>query len=97
MHLASLLRMKWFAENYVDRIATNGQVLKILDVGNYDLNGSYKSFFGAPSYEYVGLDISWGPNVDLVPNISLGRAQIPRRLLAILSGWHGCLKQIYSP
>ncbi|HWQ20864.1 MAG TPA: class I SAM-dependent methyltransferase, partial [Methanotrichaceae archaeon] len=38
--------------------------LKVLDVGSYDMNGSYKPLF--TNHNYIGLDICAGPNVDLV-------------------------------
>ena len=41
--------------------------LKILDVESYDVNGSYKQFFPSPSFEYTGMDMAPGPNVDFVP------------------------------
>jgi len=40
--------------------------LKILDVGSFDVCGSYKPLFDFPQWQYVGLDIIEGPNVDLV-------------------------------
>jgi len=35
---------------------------KVLDVGSYNVNGSYKDLFS----NYTGLDIEAGPNVDIV-------------------------------
>ncbi len=66
MHNGSMLRMKWFVDNYVSKI--NKTKIKILDVGSYDVNGSYKRFFNAEKYEYTGLDIEEGPNVDISLN-----------------------------
>ena len=63
MHKSSKLRMKWFIENY---LPAKGH-LKILDVGSYDVNGSYKDLFDSKCVEYLGLDMEKGPNVDLVP------------------------------
>jgi SAM-dependent methyltransferase len=40
--------------------------LKILDLGSQDINGSYRAVFNAPSWQYVGVDASEGPNVDMV-------------------------------
>lgn len=64
MHTSSILRMKWFEENYVSKI--NKDKIKVLDVGSYDVNGSYKSIFVDKKYEYIGLDMEEGPNVDIV-------------------------------
>lgn len=62
MHEATMNQMKKFAEKYLD---TNTK-LKILDVGSYNVNGSYKKLFDNPNWQYVGLDIEEGPNVDIV-------------------------------
>lgn len=40
--------------------------IRVLDVGSYDVSGSYKDIFDEKKYEYVGLDMEKGPNVDLV-------------------------------
>ncbi len=63
MHISSKLRMKWFVENYASK--HNSEVAKVLDVGSYDVNGSYKEYFNADKFEYVGLDMAEGPNVDI--------------------------------
>lgn len=62
MHGSSLLRMNWFANTYLD-LAPN---YKVLDVGSYDVNGTYKPIFSKPKFEYTGLDMLPGPNVDIV-------------------------------
>lgn len=42
--------------------------VKILDVGSYGVNGTYKEIFSdAAKYSYTGLDVNPGPNVDYVP------------------------------
>jgi len=64
MHISSKLRMKWFVDNYVSKI--NKNKIKILDVGSYDFNGSYRDIFVGEKYEYIGMDMEEGPNVDLV-------------------------------
>ncbi len=56
--------MKWFVENHVSR--TRKEKIRVLDVGSYDVNGSYRHLFPEDRYEYVGLDMAPGPNVDLV-------------------------------
>ncbi len=38
---------------------------RVLDVGSYNVNGTYRDFFGS-SWAYVGADASFGPNVDMV-------------------------------
>lgn len=66
MHQSSILRMKWFVKNYKAKTANNNKI-KVLDVGSYDVNGSYKSLFDPEYYDYTGLDMEAGPNVDFVP------------------------------
>lgn len=61
MHTSTMVRMEWFVEHYV-----NKEGAKVLDVGSYDVNGSYKSLFNGKNIQYVGLDIEAGPNVDVV-------------------------------
>ena len=58
-----MLRMKWFIDNYVP----HDKKVKVLDVGSYDVNGSYKKLFEGTCVNYVGLDMEMGPNVDYVP------------------------------
>ena len=65
MHKGSMVRMKWFVEKYIKGI---NEHVRVLDVGSYDVNGSYHQLFdGMPNVEYVGLDMAKGPNVDFVP------------------------------
>jgi SAM-dependent methyltransferase len=64
MHRSSILRMKWFAENYASRITS--EKVKVLDVGSFDVNGSYKHLFSDSRFEYSGLDMEAGRNVDIV-------------------------------
>lgn len=64
MHRSSYLRMSWFATTYLDFSSS----LKILDVGSYGVNGTYKEIFTHSNVSYLGLDVDHGPNVDFVPN-----------------------------
>ena len=63
MHKSSLIRMEWFADKYLD----NKGVLKVLDIGSYDVNGSYREIFTSRGHNYTGLDMEEGPNVDICP------------------------------
>ena len=58
-------RMEWFVQNYIPK----HEKIRILDVGSYNVNGCYRQLFTSSDYEceYVGLDMSPGPNVDIVP------------------------------
>lgn len=63
MHVSTMLRMEWFIKNYIGS-DSNGK--KLLDVGSYSVNGSYRDLVKEYNVEYVGLDIVPGPNVDVV-------------------------------
>lgn len=65
LHESSLLRMEWFVETYAHQLSSSE--IKVLDVGSYDVNGSYRSFFPESRFRYTGLDMEAGPNVDIVP------------------------------
>lgn len=54
--------MSKFIETYLDK----NQKLKILDVGSLNVNGSYRGLFNNPGWEYTGMDIVDGKNVDVV-------------------------------
>lgn len=64
MHYGSLVRMKWFVDTYLRPETCR---LSVLDVGSYNVNGSYRGYFLPSRYAYTGLDIVSGPNVDIVP------------------------------
>lgn|SRR3990167_7263824 len=62
MHPSSLLQAQKFIDNYLDQSAN----LLIADVGSYDVNGTYRPLFDKPNWDYVGIDIIGGPNVDII-------------------------------
>jgi SAM-dependent methyltransferase len=64
LHDTALLHATLFKENYVDRLDSNSQPLKVAEIGSYDVNGGLRSLF--QGVEYVGLDMVEGPGVDLV-------------------------------
>lgn len=68
MHDSSLHNMKNFFYNYFNN--RKEEELKILDVGSFDMNGSYKHIIEAfnefNKWFYTGLDIVEGENVDIV-------------------------------
>ena len=72
MHKSSMLRMKWFIDTYLDKTKKGN----ILDVGSYDVNGTYKELFEETAYSYQGLDMEKGPNVDVVPASTYEWAEI---------------------
>lgn len=67
MHLSSMLKMYWFVENFASKVDSNqSNRVKVLDLGSQDICGSYRTLFSDSKYEYLGVDIEQGPNVDLV-------------------------------
>lgn len=62
MHKESLGRCRDFIGNYLNSFET----LKIADVGSFDVNGNYRALFDRPGWDYVGLDVTPGRNVDLI-------------------------------
>ncbi|GMO45797.1 MAG: hypothetical protein Ta2G_00760 [Termitinemataceae bacterium] len=63
MHESTMVRMEWFVQTFCNY--KQKTPIKILDVGSYDVNGSYKQFFYDERFMYTGLDMSKGPNVDI--------------------------------
>lgn len=65
MHRSSFLSMKKFKNDYLK----NQKKIKILDIGSYDSSGSsfnYRGIFEEEGWEYVGMDLKEGPNVDII-------------------------------
>jgi SAM-dependent methyltransferase len=56
--------MQWFVENHAAKMPQ--AEVSLLDVGSLDVNGSYKHLFAGPRYQYTGMDMEPGGNVDLV-------------------------------
>ena len=67
MHKASYLRMNYLVGYYEPYFMREKEKTKVLDVGSYDVNGSYRGIFPEQKYAYMGLDMCAGPNVDVVP------------------------------
>lgn len=58
--------MRAFRDTYL--LERDRDTLRVLDVGSMgDRASSYRALFEPPAFEYVGLDLADGPNVDLVP------------------------------
>ncbi|WP_211230908.1 methyltransferase domain-containing protein [Chitinilyticum aquatile] len=62
MHKSSYEHMAACAGQFLD----GNKPLSILDIGSYDVNGSYRPVFDRPGWQYRGVDLAAGPNVDLV-------------------------------
>lgn len=62
MHVSTYETMGRAVKTYLDR----GKPLRVLDVGSFNVNGTYKALFAVPGWTYEGLDMVAGPNVDIV-------------------------------
>jgi SAM-dependent methyltransferase len=62
MHTSSLAHMRRLVDTYLK----GKNDLNIVDIGSWDVNGSYKPLLSAPSWRYCGVDLADGPNVDVV-------------------------------
>lgn len=62
MHLSSYQNMEKLVSRYLDP----AQRLAVFDIGSYDVNGSYRPLFDKPGWQYRGIDLAAGPNVDVV-------------------------------
>jgi len=61
MHFSSMQHMERLVQQYLPY----DNQLTILDIGSYDVNGSYKPLLTSPKWSYTGIDLAAGPNVDL--------------------------------
>ena len=64
MHQSSFKNMQNFKERYLK--AFENKQLVIFDLGSFDVNGSYREIFDHPGWQYKGLDVEAGKNVDIV-------------------------------
>lgn len=62
MHESAMNEAKKFAASRLGR----KESLRILDVGSQDINGSLRDVFEGPWWNYTGMDIAAGKNVDIV-------------------------------
>lgn len=64
MHTVSFNVMDSLLERFMP--ALHVAPIMVLDVGSYDVNGTYRPLIEDRGWEYTGLDIRPGPNVDIV-------------------------------
>ncbi len=62
MHKSSYEHMR----DLVSRYLHPQLPLTVMDIGSYDVNGSYRTLFGNPNWRYTGIDLEAGPGVDVV-------------------------------
>lgn len=90
MHLESYKVMEYFVKKYLDA----NTEYSILDIGSYDVSGSYKNLFYNRKWQYSGLDIVPGPNVDIVA-VSSYNFGIEQKFDIVVSG--NCLEHVEAP
>jgi SAM-dependent methyltransferase len=76
------MKAEFFLKHYGGQLPRRNGRCRVLDVGSKAYGGegptdTYRSLFPDQDYEYVGLDIEPGPNVDLVPKTAFGWDEIP--------------------
>lgn len=64
MHKSSVSRMNEFIEFLSTQ--TLPSPARVLDVGSFDVNGSYRNLFQGSQWRYEGLDVERGPGVDIL-------------------------------
>ncbi len=64
MHQSSFDKMAEFRRDFLAK--RRNEPLKIVDLGSYDVNGSYRPLFAKSPWQYLGVDLAPGENVDLV-------------------------------
>lgn len=64
MHISSYQHVEDLVQRYLS--SKSDQPLHIFDIGSYDVNGSYKDLFSNSQWQYTGIDMREGPNVDRV-------------------------------
>ncbi|MFH1777647.1 MAG: class I SAM-dependent methyltransferase [Candidatus Omnitrophota bacterium] len=56
-----------YLPNHFDKLEN---ILNVLEVGSYDINGNWKKFIEKKGLEYLGIDVKSGPGVDKVCDIT---------------------------
>lgn len=77
MHKSSYLRMEYLINWYKPYWDRQGETIKILDIGSYNQNGTYRELLNSDRYVYTGLDMEKGPNVDIVPKDIYAWEELP--------------------
>ena len=62
MHVSSYQHMQRLVSTHLDR----ERAIEAIDIGAYDVNGSYRTLFDSPQWRYTGVDLEQGPGVDVV-------------------------------
>ncbi|SDT93769.1 Methyltransferase domain-containing protein [Pseudomonas pohangensis] len=75
MHTSSYDKMQAFVQQHLD--SRRLEHLRIFDLGSQDVNGSYRLLFDNPGWQYLGLDMAPGNNVDIVLSKPYAWQEIP--------------------
>lgn len=62
MHVSSYEHMRDVVGRHLER----KRPLEVIDIGSFDVNGTYRPLFDLPGIRYRGLDLEAGPGVDIV-------------------------------
>jgi SAM-dependent methyltransferase len=62
LHTSSYQHMQRLVSTHLDR----DRAIEAIDIGAYDVNGSYRTLFDSPKWRYTGVDLEKGPGVDVV-------------------------------
>ena len=57
--------MEDFCRRYLDAGDEPARQRRVIDLGSQDLNGSYRHLFDPARWEYIGIDMAEGNNVDI--------------------------------
>ena len=82
VHQSSYDKMEKFRDRYLK--SKISEPLTILDLGSMNVNGSYRPLFDKPPWQYRGLDIAQGDNVDIVLNNSYSWPEIQSESVDVL-------------
>lgn len=66
MHPSAAQNMQNFVNRYLVPLKEINTKLKIVDIGSFDVNGNLRSQFEFDNWQYIGIDINEGKNVDIV-------------------------------
>ncbi len=70
MHKQSMELMTYFEKEFASKYELpykrKDHLIRVLDIGSLDINGNNKGIFSPTRYNYLGLDIKEGKNVDIV-------------------------------
>ena len=64
MHESSFNKMSTLFVQFVGSV--QDEISHVIDFGSYDVNGTYKNIFPSSNWNYKGIDLQAGPNVDYV-------------------------------